>query len=390
MITNRATTARSALLLCLLAVLFSTGPVGAADSSLIELEDRINDLVYRISRSVVTVEAAQPHAFGTGAPGMGAVQTLVSTGIVCDTLGHVVVAATSVVDRDDIVIRCDHHVITARLVGVDYRTGLALLSAENNLGRPAILSRSSQCAGQMVVALGNAYGVRAAPSLGFCAGYRPDGLMQFSAPITSGSMGGGVFDLAGNLVGVIAGSLGQDGSAEVGLAVPAAEIPEIITHLLRHGSRYAGYIGVRVADFELAPGIELDYPAALVSTGPTPGRIIDRGILVTAVAPGSPAARAGLQPGDLLFSINGTAVASAAQLQFIVRDNLPGTRLEVGYLRREVPYVVQFETGRLETPLPANPFESAPSAINSSTADSLRLEIDRLKRAVQLLEQRLR
>jgi len=265
-----------------------------------------------------------------------------------------------------------------------------VLSVGRRIGEPVKVAGRNRCAGQMVIAVGNAYGVRAAPSIGFCAGYRPDGNMQFSATITSGTIGGGVFDLSGNLVGIIIGGRGEDRWAEVGLALPASELAETVRYLCRHGDRHAGYIGIRIADVDISPGIEIPYPAALVTGGRTPGRIVDQGVMVTGVIPGEPAFEAGLQPGDLLFSINGLAINSATHLQEVVRSQPPGSRLDIGFIRHDNPYMVQFDVGQLADEQLRADYSTPPGSLPSPSSESLKQEIDSLKQALRQLERRLK
>jgi S1-C subfamily serine protease len=389
MITILFSTARKCALACSLAVLFAA-PISAGDSSMVRFEDRINELIYSASRSVVTVEAIRTNMPGAvTAPGQEAVHSLVASGVIYDSIGHIIVAATSVIDRDQFMVEHDGSTLDARLCGIDYRNGLAVLSVGRQVGVPVRLAVGSRCAGQMVIALGNAYGVSAAPSIGFCAGYRPDGSMQFSATITSGTIGGGLFDLEGNLIGIITGGIGDDRWSEAGLALAANELTATVDYLAHNGDRYAGYIGIRISDVDITRGIEINYPPALVAQSPTPGRIVDQGVMVTSVIPGSPAAKAGLQPGDLLFSINGVAVNSAARLQHLVRDNSPGSVLEIGFVRHNTPYVIQFEVGRLDDNHLRRNFGRG-SSEPAPPVDSLIREIDSLKRTLLRLEDRVR
>ena len=348
MVTILRVTARGALFASLLAVLFAAG-IPAADSSLIRLEDGVNELIYDASRSVVTVEAVRMRA--PGSPGHEAVQTLIASGLIFDTLGHIIVSASSVVGYDRILIRYDNYILPARLIGVDYFSGLALVTVGRRVGVPVHIGPAKGCAGQMVIALGNAYGVRASPSIGFCAGMRPDGTMQFSAAITSGTVGGGVFDMSGTLMGAISGGIGRDRWAEVGLAVPAAELGGIVNYLVRHGDRVAGWIGVSVADIEITPGVRINYPAALATDGRRRGRVIDRGVMVTRIIPGSPAAQIGLRTGDLLFTIGDHDIASAHELQERVSRSRPGALLTVGFVRNNMPNAVQLRVGRQVQPV---------------------------------------
>ena len=383
--------ARKSTAVAFWAVFFSGAAFGA-DTSLFRLESGLNELIYELSRSVVTVESSTPVSSKTF-PGQAdeAVESLISSGIVYDLLGHILVAAPAVAARERIVVRFGDEVIPARLRGVDHRTGLAVIHVNRRIGVPVSFSSRDGCAGQMVIAMGNSYGVRACPSLGFCAGFRPDGTIQFSSPITSGTVGGGLFDLSGNLVGVITGGLGSERRLEAGLAVPAHQIPDIVRHLLIQGDRPVGYIGIATADIEITPAIRLNPTSMLANAGMATRPLIDRGVMVTAVVPSSPAARAGLRKGDLLVSMNDSPLRSALDLRNRVRRTFPGTVVQLGFIRNDTPYRVRLEIGqrRFDSSQAffAPPAGQGPGRLSE---DSLRSEIESLKKALRRLERQLR
>lgn len=390
MVTHFPSAAR-VLVFTLALAAFLSGGVTAADSSLVKLEDRINDLIYRASRSVVTIEAVQSRREAGPASGREALHTLIASGLVYDSLGHILVAASSVQGRDPILVHSDNRLLPATVIGTDYQSGLALIKTDRAPGIPISIIATKGCAGQMIVALGNAYGIRASPSIGFCAGFRPDGTMQFSAPITSGTVGGGVFDMAGNLVGAITGGIGQDRWVEVGLAVPASSLPGIVEYLKRNGDRVAGYVGISIADIEITPPLEISLPVTLASTGGSGPRVIERGVMITDVVTGSPADRAGLDRGDLLLSLNRVPVNSAAEVKRTVQACSPGRQLDIGFIRNKNVYQVRLEVVRLEHSTVEQPVASdLDGDVRSRSADSLAREIDSLRRALDALEDRLR
>jgi S1-C subfamily serine protease len=370
---------------------FFSGTVSGADTSLSRLESGLNELIYQLSRSVVTIESStpvSPKAFQ--GQGDEAVQSLISSGIIYDLLGHILVAAPAVIGRERIVVRFGDEVIPARLRGIDHQTGLAVIHVNRRIGVPASFSSREGCAGQMVIAMGNSYGVPACPSLGFCAGFRPDGTIQFSSPITSGTVGGGVFDLSGNLVGLITGGIALERRLEAGLAIPAHKIPGIVRQILMQGDRPVGYIGITTADIEISPGIKLKPVNLLVNAGISTSRVIERGVMVTAVVPSSPAAQAGLRKGDLLLSMNDSPLRSALDLRNRVRQTFPGTVVKLGFIRNDSPYRVHVEIGKLL-------FDSSQAYLAQPAAeyphyllqDSLRIEIESLKKALHQLEKQL-
>ena len=389
MLTHWHRTATKYLAIFFCAVFFSL-PVSAADSSLYHFEDGLNDLIYRLSRSIVTIEASDPLPWSeVASTNDAAVFNLISTGLVYDSIGHILAAASTVIGRSRIYVKFEDLIAPAIVVAIDYQRDLALLKSAKRLGQPVNLSRQYGCAGQMLVAMGGAYGLRASPSLGFCGGIRPDGLVQFTAPITSGTVGGGLFSFSGHLIGLITGSMGQGNQSDMGLAVPAQEVGAIAQYLLTRGDRSAGFVGVSSAEIEITPGIEIIPPNQLAATGQN-REIIDRGVIITNVLPMSPAGRAGLRNGDLLFSINGRRIVSALDLAALVRRSQPGTVVEIGLIRQNNAIFIPLEIGHKKLrPYQPTSLDDYGLRNESSLRDSLIYEIHSLKKTLLHLEDRL-
>lgn len=376
-------------LLVTLAVFFS--PVAQVESfNLTRLEGDMSELVYSLSRSIVTVESSTrvESDYLSGA-GEEAIHSLISSGIIYDTLGHILVDASSVAGRDRIAVRFENYIIPAELVGIDYQTGLAIIKVSVKVGQPANLSKQFVCAGKMVIAIGNAFGLPSSPSLGFCAGARDDGTMQFSVPITSGTIGGGLFDLSGRLIGVITGGMNQQGSNETGLAVPAILIPSMARHLISCGDRQAGYLGITSSEIEIIPPMEIRSPAMFASDGSASVFALNRALMVLTVVAGSPAAAVGLAKGDLLFSINGEPITSVITLMKQINQTKPGSQVRLGLLRQDGPIEIAVKIGQRR--LGSFSSRLTPVARNVSNSNvSLQREIEQLKVRLKLLEYQLK
>jgi len=317
-----------------------------------------------------------------------AVENLVSSGLIFDTLGHIIVAASSVVGQDRIAVEIDNRQVSAKLIGVDYFTDMAVLQTPVRLGIPARLSNRQVCAGQMVVAMGNAYGLRASPAMGFCAGARPDGTLQFSVPVTASSFGGGVFDLSGDVLGLIVGSIGQ--GSRVAVAVPAYQLSQVVDYVCRYGDRHAGYVGVSTADIEIAPPIELASPFQFAGGAGHSAAIISQGAVTTFIVPGSPAASAGLQKGDLIIGYDNQRLTSAGQLATLVRRSVPGTTIDLFFIRQSEVRSTRVTVGRKEIELNTPFYDVEQFDDAGPSADSLAQLLDYLKQEVTRLESRLK
>ncbi len=371
----------------LLAVFF-TGSVAAADSSLATLENGLSDLIYRASRSVVTVEASRavPTDFLHGAA-EEAVHRVISSGVILDSTGHILVSASTIAGCDRLIVKFEGQALPARLLGTDYRTGLALLDVGRKVGQPAPKTEQYACAGQLVITIGNAYGLRACPSLGFCAGSRPEGTMQFSAAITPGTLGGGLFDLSGHLVGVIIGGIGEHPLSEVGLAVPVHEFDALVEHILVRGDRESGYVGVTTTDIEISPGLQIRTPVQPASAGGRSYLTIERGTIITAVVPGGPAFRAGLARGDLLYRVNQRSINSAQDLMAELRSLRPGSTIDLGFIRNSQPYTVRVTVGQRNLDQITAELSDLRAPISEQ---ELFRQVDSMKKIILDLESRLR
>ncbi len=234
--------------------------------------------------------------------------------------------------------------VSATLVGTDPTHDVALLKASHLTGLPVITFGDSNDAkvGDAVVAIGNALGLAAgtptvtqgivsatgrtvqASDSGTSQAENLTDMIQTDAAINPGNSGGPLIDSAGQVIGMntaVAGSTSDGSSAQnIGFAIPAATIESLIPTLEKGGvlATGGGYLGVDVTT--LTPQLRQEY-------GFTP----QTGAVVLDVASGSPADLAGLQEGDVIVRIDGTAITTAAQLQTTIRNDKAGQKVRVDY-----------------------------------------------------------
>jgi len=383
--------ARKIILFSIIWAVFFIQPVRAFDSSLYNLEVGLNDLIYQLTRSVVTVESTRSIKIGFLNPGDEAVHNIISSGIIFDSVGHVVVEASSVADCDRIAVRFENLLLPARLVGIDYQTGLALLATDSMIGSPVGYNDQYACAGKLIIAIGNSYGLQSCPTIGFCAGSRPDGTIQFSGSIASGTLGGGLFDLGGNLVGIISGGIGESNQTRAALAVPIYKVIPAVDYMIAHGNRDAGYVGITTTDIEIFPGIGIDRPYRFAGENVKDSRVIEKALLVSNIVPFSPADKAGLRINDLIYGIDKRRLYSALELMKMVQNSKPGMIVELAVIRNSNPLNLKLRIGRRDIAplkLHTNSNETFPDIL--SLNDSLLKEINYLKKNIDRLENQFR
>ena len=216
------------------------------------------------------------------------------------------------------------HELEAGVVGADPFSDLAVLRADGADLRPAELGDAEHLrVGQLVVAIGNPHGFTSSVTAGVVsalgrslpAGSRStvriiDDVIQTDAALNPGNSGGALADGRGRVVGINTAVAGVG----LGLAVPINEATRaVIGSLMTHGRFRRAYIGIAVGERPLPPRLALEL-----------GR---RGCLeVVEVMPGSPAARAGLRPEDLIVELDGRPIENMAEFQrLMTAEQIGGT-----------------------------------------------------------------
>jgi serine protease Do len=217
----------------------------------------------------------------------------------------------------------------ARLVGSDPRTDIALLKIEARELPTIPFGDSDRLeVGEPVMAIGNPFGLEQTVTTGIVSakerfiGAGPyDDFIQTDASINPGNSGGPLIDARGSLVGINTAifSLGG-GWSGIGFAIPVNLAKEVLVQLRQHGKVTRGYLGVAVAPLP---------PEAARAAGLQPRQ----GAVVAEVVPGSPAAQAGIKPGDLITAFQNAPVEDPNSLTRRVGGTPPGTRVTLEIAR---------------------------------------------------------
>lgn len=236
----------------------------------------------------------------------------------------------------------DGRIIEADLLGSDPETDLALLRIHAK-DLPVIKLGDSDAlkVGQTVLAIGNPFAVGQTVTAGIVSALGRHGLglnsyedfIQTDAAINQGNSGGALIDLSGRLVGINAAIFSLDvneGFVGIGFAIPSTIVQEVLPTMMRGKIIERGYFGFVPRQFaqELAQDLGLAVP---------------QGVLVQEVVSGSPAEKAGLQPFDVLLSINGEPVTRANRALSQIARIKPGSLAVVEVLRGRTKVSLQIQ-----------------------------------------------
>ncbi len=286
-----------------------------------------------------------PMPFGFEHPQPGRIVEARGSGFIVDpdgtivTNNHVVKGAKSVSVQLD-----DGTNLPAKVVGRDPRTDLAVLKVNAGKKLPYIQLGDSSTVrpGEWVVAMGNPYGLGGSVTAGIVSaegrdiGAGPyDQFLQIDAPINRGNSGGPLFTQDGKVVGVNTAILSPSGgSIGIGFAIPSNTVKTIVAQLEKNGHVTRGYLGVEAQSVAeaMSKALRLKQPG---------------GALVAGVQPDSPAAKAGLEPGDVIASVNGETVKTPRDLAVDVADIKPGTDAKIDLVRNGEHQTVDATIGRM-------------------------------------------
>jgi serine protease Do len=223
----------------------------------------------------------------------------------------------------------DGKTYTAKVIGTDDRTDLALIKVEGRGDFPFVrLADRQPRIGDWVLAVGNPFGLGGTVTAGIVSargrdiGAGPyDDFIQIDAAVNKGNSGGPTFDLDGNVIGVNTAIFSPSGGS-VGIAfdIPAETVKAVIAQLKDHGSVTRGWIGVAIQPVtnDIADSLGLKNA---------------RGALVAEPQSGSPAQKAGIKAGDVIVSVNDESVNDARNLARRISAMAPGTHVKLGIIR---------------------------------------------------------
>ena len=289
----------------------STAPVAAAGADL-------PALVRQVEPSVVTVLT----------------ETGVGSGIVYRADGTIVTNAHVVAGAQDVTVAlADGQQVPGNVRGADEVSDIAVIQA-NRTGLPAAtFQKPLPQVGELAVVMGSPLGFEATVTSGIISGLHRQipgsasagaplvDLIQTDAAISPGNSGGAVLDAQGEVIGMSVAYIPPTaGAVALGFAIPAATVVDVADQLLATGTVHHAYIGIQPAT--LTPEI-----ARLLGINRTSG------VVAMQVVTPSPAAEAGVQPGDIITAFNGQQTATAEELIAALRNTKPGDRAQLTVLR---------------------------------------------------------
>jgi serine protease DegQ len=256
----------------------------------------------------------------------------VGSGVIIDAgRGYVITNDHVVKNAQEIqVTLMDHRQFSAKLVGTDFETDIAVLQiqADNLTALPLGISKDLKV-GDYVVAIGDPFGVGQTATFGIVSALGRTGLgiegyedfIQTDASINPGNSGGALVNMAGQLAGMNTAIISQSGgNVGIGFAIPADMVRAIAQQLIESGKVSRGELGVSIQN--LTP-VLAEAMGIKVSTG----------ALVSQVMRGSPAEKAGIKSGDVITELDGNPITSSGDLRNAIGQKAPGTSVRLTLLR---------------------------------------------------------
>jgi serine protease Do len=250
-----------------------------------------------------------------------------------------------VVDKADTVevTADDGKTYTAKVIGADSRTDLALIKVEGRSDFPFVrLADKAPRIGDWVLAVGNPFGLGGTVTAGIVSargrdiGAGPyDDFIQIDAPVNKGNSGGPTFDVDGNVIGVNTAIFSPSGgSVGIAFAIPATTVKTVVAQLKDSGKVSRGWIGVQIQP------VTADLADSL-------GMKASEGAMVAEPQANGPAAKAGILAGDVITAVNGTPVKDAKELARQIGAMAPGATVKLTVWRKGEEKSISLSLGEL-------------------------------------------
>ncbi len=267
------------------------------------------------------------------------------SGFVIDADGYILTNAHVIEDADEIVVRlADRREFRADVIGADRRSDIAVVRIDASGLQPVVLGEPDALkVGEWVVAIGSPFGFEHSVTAGIVSAKGrnlPDEnfvpFIQTDVAINPGNSGGPLFNLKGEVVGVNSQIYSRTGGfMGLSFAIPIDVAMDVQAQLRSTGQVQRGRIGVAIQEVTTALAESFGLPSA-------------EGALVSSVEPDSPAARAGVQRGDVIVRFGGVAVRNSADLPRIVASSRPGSVAVLEVLRGDARHALDITVGQWE------------------------------------------
>jgi serine protease DegS len=281
------------------------------------------------------------------------IETSLGSGVIMSDKGFILTNHHVIKSADAIQVSLqDGRMAEAKVVGGDPETDIAVLKINLKKLPVITLGRSDGLrVGDVVLAIGNPFGVGQTVTMGIVSATGRNKLgistfenfIQTDAAINPGNSGGALIDAEGNLVGINTAIFSRSGGNQgIGFAIPTSLAESIMQEILQHGRPLRGWLGVEAQAItpQIAKALELEK---------------NEGVVVVGVMRDGPAHRAGIQPGDVIISIDGEKITEARQALLAISSRKPGSRVKIEVLRNGEQ--VRLEAVAIERP----PKETVPN-----------------------------
>ena len=267
------------------------------------------------------------------------------SGFIVSSDGVILTNAHVVADADTVTVKLnDRREFKAKVVGIDKQTDVAVLRIDaKDLPTVKIGDPARARVGEWVVAIGSPFGFDNTVTAGIISaksrtlpdeGYVP--FMQTDVAVNPGNSGGPLINTSGEVIGINSQIYSRSGGYQgLSFAIPIDVAMNVEQQLIAHGKVSRGRLGIMVQEVDqgLADSFGLDRP---------------RGALVSSVDADSPAAKAGLEPGDVILSFNGKEIGSSSELPVLVGSSAPGSKASLEIWRKGASKTLALSIGEMD------------------------------------------
>ena len=311
----------------------SDSSITAASSSGSSLTtEQVADLV---SPSVVVITTEQVVYSQWSWYGQNQVESGAGSGVIISSDGYILTCAHVVDGASNITVTINDKDYTATLVGEDTTSDIAVIKIDANGLTPATVGDSDGLkVGQNVMAVGNPLGelggtvtggmisaLNRSVTIQGSSSVNTMSLIQMDASVSPGNSGGGLFNMNGELVGIVNAKSSSSDAEGLGFAIPINDAIKVAQELLENGyvtgRPYLGITYLAVTDAQTASQLGVNA----------------YGVYVVEVVKGGPAEKAGLQAGDRIVSVDGTEIASKDDLGTLMQKHAAGDTLSITIAR---------------------------------------------------------